>query len=52
MNIAGVGFINPVSDGYFEMNEKENAGGYFEKAFQLSGSQSEKQLLPGKITLC
>jgi predicted negative regulator of RcsB-dependent stress response len=33
-------------------NEKENARGYFEKAFQLSGSQSEKQLLQEKITLC
>ncbi len=52
MNNAGVDFINPGSDQYSEKNEKENARGYFEKAFQLSGSQSEKQLLQEKITLC
>lgn len=37
---------------YFEMNEKANARYYFEKAFSLTLSQSEKQLLMEKIGLC
>lgn len=37
---------------YFDMNEKENAKKYFEKAFNLTLSQSEKQLLMEKISLC
>jgi RNA polymerase sigma factor (sigma-70 family) len=37
---------------YFDMNEKVNAKIYFEKAFSLTLSQSEKQLLMEKIGLC
>ncbi len=37
---------------YFDMNEKANAKTYFEKAFSLTLSQSEKQLLKEKIGLC
>ncbi|MGQ0739041.1 MAG: RNA polymerase sigma factor [Bacteroidota bacterium] len=37
---------------YFDMNEKANARLYFEKAFSLTLSQSEKQLLIEKISLC
>lgn len=37
---------------YFDMNEKENARKFFEKAIQLTNSQAEKQLLLKKIGLC
>ncbi len=37
---------------YFDMNDKSNAKTFFEKALQLTLSQSEKQLLKDKIGLC
>ncbi|HLG39486.1 MAG TPA: sigma-70 family RNA polymerase sigma factor [Chitinophagaceae bacterium] len=37
---------------YFELEEKENAKQFFEKAIHLTHSQTEKQLLFEKISLC
>lgn len=37
---------------YFDMGEKEKAKEYFQKAFGLTSSQSEQQLLLYKIGLC
>ncbi len=37
---------------YFDLAQKENAKKYFEKAYHLTGSQSEKQLLLEKISCC
>lgn len=37
---------------YFELEEKALAKKYFEKAFELTGSQTERQLLLQKISLC
>ena len=37
---------------YFEMNEKEKAKNFYEKAIRLTHSQSEIQLLKEKISLC
>jgi RNA polymerase sigma-70 factor (ECF subfamily) len=41
-----------IGEMYFELQEKENARSYFEKAFHLTNSQTEKQLLLEKISLC
>ncbi|MDP4261120.1 MAG: sigma-70 family RNA polymerase sigma factor [Bacteroidota bacterium] len=41
-----------IGEMYFELQEKENARTYFEKAFRLTNSQTEKQLLLEKISLC
>ena len=37
---------------YFDLHQKENAKKYFEKAYNLTDSQSERQLLLEKISLC
>lgn len=37
---------------YFEMDEKKTAAGFFEKAFALTNSLSEKELLLKKIERC
>lgn len=37
---------------YYDLAQKENAKKYFEKAFSLTDSQSEKQLLLEKIGMC
>ncbi|MEI9945916.1 MAG: sigma-70 family RNA polymerase sigma factor [Chitinophagaceae bacterium] len=37
---------------HFDMNEKQKAKGYFEKALDLTSSVSEQQLLLKKISLC
>jgi RNA polymerase sigma-70 factor (ECF subfamily) len=41
-----------IGEMYFELQEKENAKTYFEKAIRLTNSQTEKQLLLEKISLC
>jgi RNA polymerase sigma factor (sigma-70 family) len=41
-----------IAEMYFELEQKRNAKMYFEKAFQLTPSQTEKQLLLEKIGLC
>jgi RNA polymerase sigma factor (sigma-70 family) len=41
-----------IGEMYFDLHEKENAKTYFEKAFDLTNSQTEKQLLLEKISLC
>ena len=41
-----------IGEMYFELQQKENARNYFEKAMQLTNSQLEKQLLLEKISLC
>jgi RNA polymerase sigma factor (sigma-70 family) len=41
-----------IGEMYFELQEKENARTYFEKAILLTNSQTEKQLLLEKISLC
>jgi RNA polymerase sigma-70 factor (ECF subfamily) len=41
-----------IGEMYFDLNEKENAKPYFEKAASLTRSQSEKKLLAEKIRLC
>jgi RNA polymerase sigma factor (sigma-70 family) len=41
-----------IGEMYFDLQEKENAKIYFEKAFDLTNSQTEKQLLLEKIRLC
>jgi RNA polymerase sigma-70 factor (ECF subfamily) len=41
-----------IGEVYFDMNEKENAKIYFEKALHLTVSQREKELLLKKISLC
>ena len=41
-----------IGEMYFEMEQWENARVHFEKAFSLTNSQSEKQLLQEKISLC
>jgi RNA polymerase sigma-70 factor (ECF subfamily) len=41
-----------IGEMYFDLQEKENAKVYFEKAFDLTSSQKEKQLLLEKISLC
>jgi RNA polymerase sigma factor (sigma-70 family) len=41
-----------IGEMYFELQEKENAKIYFEKAIRLTNSQTEKQLLLEKISLC
>ena len=41
-----------IAEMYFELEQKENAKLYFEKAFQLTLSQTERQLLLDKIGLC
>lgn len=45
-------YYTSIGEMYFDLNEKENARYYFEKAFQLTDSQTEKQLLLAKIGLC
>lgn len=45
-------YYTSIGEMYFDLDEKENAKRYFEKAIQLTGSQSEKQLLKEKISLC
>lgn len=46
LNFATIGEM------YFELDEKENARTYFEKAISLTQSQSEIHLLREKINLC
>lgn len=41
-----------IGEMYFELEEKALAKKCFEKAFQLTGSQTERQLLLQKISLC
>jgi predicted RNA polymerase sigma factor len=41
-----------IGEMYFGLHEKQNAKIYFEKAFDLTNSQTEKQLLLEKISLC
>jgi len=41
-----------IGEMYYDMEEKENAKKYFEKALGLTASQSEKELLLKKINLC
>ncbi len=41
-----------IGEMHFDLDEKENAKFYFEKALLLTGSQREKQLLMEKIRLC
>jgi predicted RNA polymerase sigma factor len=41
-----------IGEMYFDLEQKENARIFFEKAFHLTGSQAEKQLLLEKIGLC
>jgi RNA polymerase sigma-70 factor (ECF subfamily) len=41
-----------IGEMYLELQEKENAKAYFEKAIRLTNSQIEKQLLLEKISLC
>jgi RNA polymerase sigma-70 factor (ECF subfamily) len=41
-----------IGEMYFDLHQKENAKSFFEKAFLLTSSQTEKQLLLEKISLC
>jgi RNA polymerase sigma-70 factor (ECF subfamily) len=41
-----------IGEMYLELEEKENAKKFFEKAIRLTNSQTEKQLLFEKISLC
>ncbi|MBL7742210.1 MAG: sigma-70 family RNA polymerase sigma factor [Chitinophagaceae bacterium] len=41
-----------IGEMYFDLAQKENARNYFEKAFRLTHSQTERQLLLEKISLC
>ncbi|MBL7739509.1 MAG: sigma-70 family RNA polymerase sigma factor [Chitinophagaceae bacterium] len=41
-----------IGEMYFELEQKENAKNYFKKAFRLTHSQTERQLLLEKIGLC
>lgn len=41
-----------IGEMYFDLEQKENARTFFEKAFHLTSSQAEKQLLLEKIGLC
>jgi len=41
-----------IGEMYFDLEQKESAKNYFEKAIQLTNSQTEKQLLLEKISLC
>lgn len=41
-----------IGEMYFELQQKEHARSYFEKALGLTVSQTEKQLLLEKISLC
>ena len=41
-----------IGEMYFELQQKENAKSFFEKALALTSSQTEKQLLAEKISLC
>ena len=41
-----------IGEMYFDLEQKGNAKTFFEKAFQLTSSQAEKQLLLEKISLC
>ncbi|HEY6504177.1 MAG TPA: DUF6596 domain-containing protein, partial [Chitinophagaceae bacterium] len=41
-----------IGEMYFDLEQKENAKTFFEKAFHLTHSQTEKQLLLEKISLC
>jgi RNA polymerase sigma-70 factor (ECF subfamily) len=41
-----------IGEMYFDLEQKENAKRYFEKALLLTNSQTEKQLLLEKICLC
>jgi RNA polymerase sigma-70 factor (ECF subfamily) len=41
-----------IGEMYFDLQQKESAKSCFEKAFRLTNSQTEKQLLLEKISLC
>lgn len=41
-----------IGEMYLDLQQKENAKSYFEKALRLTNSQTEKQLLLEKISLC
>jgi RNA polymerase sigma-70 factor (ECF subfamily) len=41
-----------IGEMYFDLHQKEDAKNYFEKALKLTNSQTEKQLLLEKISLC
>lgn len=45
-------YFATIGEMYFELDEKENARTYFEKAISLTQSQSEIHLLREKISLC
>jgi RNA polymerase sigma factor (sigma-70 family) len=41
-----------IGEMYFDLGQKEKARSYFEKAFRLTSSQTEKQLLQEKMSSC
>jgi RNA polymerase sigma factor (sigma-70 family) len=41
-----------IGEMYFDLDKKQDAKKYFQKAFQLTSSQTEKKLLLEKINLC
>ena len=41
-----------IGEMYFDLEQKDNAKTFFEKAFSLTNSHMEKQLLLEKISLC
>ncbi|MEI9911851.1 MAG: hypothetical protein WDO71_20730 [Bacteroidota bacterium] len=41
-----------IGEMYFDLQQKENAKNYFEKALRLTNSRREQQFLLEKISLC